>query len=116
MTGYVLHLFEQISICANIYAGFGKIQKEILSLFMNHYVIECLILHVQEVVDSKSFECFFMWYFIPLQLDLNTVLCLYLVWHMLINKIRAFVKEDGTRGLDFLFVDCKDEIIAFMYI
>jgi hypothetical protein len=49
---------------------------------MNHYVIECLILHAQEVGDSKSFEDFFMWHFImwhfiPLQLDLNTVLLLY---------------------------------------
>ena len=83
---------------------------------MNHYGTECLILQVQEVVDFKSFEDFFVWYFIPLQVDFNTVLRLYLVWHMLINKIHAFVKEDGTRGLDFLFVDCKDEIMAFIYI
>jgi hypothetical protein len=60
----------------------------------------------------KSFEEFFMWHFIPLQPDLNTVL-LYLVWHMLINEIHVFVKVEGTRGLDFLFVDNKDEIIAF---
>lgn len=57
--------------------GFGKIQKKILSLFMNHYAIECFILHVQEVVDFKSFEDFFMCHFILLQLDLNAILLLY---------------------------------------
>jgi len=33
---------------------------------MNHYVIELFILYVQEVVDFKSFEDFFMWHFILL--------------------------------------------------
>ena len=74
---------------------------------MNHYVIECFILHVQEVVDFKSFEDLFMWQFILLQLHLNTVLILYPVWHMLINKIHVFIKEDGVSGFDLLYVDHK---------
>jgi hypothetical protein len=74
---------------------------------MNQYVIESLNLHVWEVIHFIFFEDFFMWHFIYLQLDLNTVLLLYLLWHMLINKIHSFIKGDGTRVLYLLFVDFK---------